>query len=72
MPTVKQRISINLDNGEYAELAALSRKHNLSMAWIGHKAIAEFLERYRDNSLQLPLAFAERAERPEWLSDEPR
>jgi hypothetical protein len=70
MPTTKQRISINLPDTEYAELAALADKHNISMAWIGRKAILEFLERYREHPLQLPLTFSQRAERPEWLNNE--
>lgn len=72
MPTTKQRISINLQDGEYAELAALAEKYNISMAWIGRKAIIDFLERHRENPLQLPLTFSQRAERPEWLENGPR
>jgi predicted transcriptional regulator len=70
MPTTKQRISINLSDSEYAALAALAEKNNLSMAWIGRKAILDFLERYRDK--QLPLKFAERAAPLEWLEEGPR
>ena len=69
MPTTKQRISINLPDNEYAELSALAEKHNISMAWIGRKALLDFLERHRENPLQLPLTFAER---PEWLNSGPR
>ncbi len=72
MPTTKQRISINLPESEYAELAAMAEKHNISMAWIGRKAILDFLERNRENHLQLPLTFSERAERPEWMTNEQR
>ena len=72
MPTTKQRISINLPDSEYTELAALAEKHNISMAWIGRKAILDFLERNRENPLQLPLTFSERAERPEWVTTERR
>ena len=57
MPTTKQRVSINLSNSEYSELAALAERCNLSMAWIGHKAILDFLEQNRKESLQLPLTF---------------
>lgn len=67
MPTTKQRISINLPDSEYGELAALAEKHDISMAWIGRKAILDFLERYRDNPLQLPLTFSQPVDRPEWL-----
>jgi predicted transcriptional regulator len=72
MPTTKQRISINLPDSEYAELAALAEKHKISMAWIGRKAILDFLERHRENPLQFPLTFAEHGERPEWLNNERR
>ena len=67
MPTTKQRVTVNLSDGEYVELAALAEQHNLSMAWIGHKAILEFLERTRNEALQLPLTFAKRPEKPQWL-----
>jgi hypothetical protein len=60
MPTSKPRISINLSESEYAELSALAERHNLSMAWIGHKAIMEFMEQNRAETLQLPLSFAKR------------
>ncbi len=72
MPTSKPRVSINLSDSEYAELAALAERHNLSMAWIGHKAILDFLEKNRDETLQLPLTFAKRPERAKWPSNEPQ
>jgi hypothetical protein len=72
MPTSKQRISINLSAGEYAKLAALAERNNLSMAWIGHKAILEFLEQNRDDLLQLPLAFVKRPNRPRSLKTDMR
>lgn len=60
MPTNKLRISINLTEGEYAQLSALAERHGLSMAWIGHKAIVGLLEKARGDELQLPLLFVER------------
>ena len=63
MPTSKQRISVNLSGHEYAELSALAERHNLSMAWIGHKAILSFLENSRGEVLQLPLTFTKGGER---------
>jgi hypothetical protein len=72
MPTNKQRISINLTDGEYAQLAALAERHNLSMAWIGRKAILDFLDHHHGDALQLPLTFGERPERPRWLENGPR
>ena len=62
MPTNKQRLSINLSVVEYAELSALAERNNLSMAWIGHKAVLEFLALARTESLQLPLAFSKQRE----------
>jgi hypothetical protein len=60
MPTTKQRLSINLTDSEYAELSDLAVRNNLSMAWIGHKAILDFLENIRSSSAQLPLALNRR------------
>lgn len=57
MPTIKPRISINLPDEEYVALSVLAEKNNLSMSWIGRKAILDFLDRYRDK--QIPLSFAE-------------
>jgi hypothetical protein len=70
MPTSKQRISINLSDPEYAELAALAERNNLSMAWIGHKAIIDFLEQHRE-SLQLPLNFRRPPGAPSTMAQEP-
>lgn len=68
MPTSKQRISINLSESEYAELSALAERNNLSMAWIGHRAILDLLEQNRSENLQLPLTFAKRpGDRPPLL-----
>jgi hypothetical protein len=58
MPTTKQRLSINLSDNEYAELSALAERNNLSMAWIGHKAVRDFLAQANGESLQLPLSFS--------------
>ena len=51
----RPRISVGLSEEEYMELSALAEKHRISLAWLGRQAIAEFLERYRGQSLQLPL-----------------
>lgn len=55
MPTTKRRVAINLPDGEYKEMAALAEEHNVSLAWLGRQAILEFMARYRQDSLQLPL-----------------
>lgn len=51
----KPRISVSLSEQEYRELSALAEKYQISLAWLGRKAIAEFLERHQDEELQLPL-----------------
>lgn len=50
-----RRLSVTLDEHEYDELAGMSDKHRVSMAWLARHAIAEFMDRYRNEELQLPL-----------------
>jgi hypothetical protein len=69
MPTIRPRISVNLPEAEYAELSEMAKKNNLSMAWIGAKAIHVFLDHYRDK--QLPLAFAESVGSPTGNTEPP-
>lgn len=40
----KQRLTVNLEAPEFQELQRLSKQHNVSMAWLGRRAIAWFLE----------------------------
>ena len=49
------RVTINLEDREYAELSALSERHRVSLAWLGRRAIIELLERSASEGLQLPL-----------------
>ena len=51
----RHRVTINLEDREYAELSALSNKHRVSLAWLGRRAIVELLERSESEGLQLPL-----------------
>ena len=51
----KHRVTVNLEDREYLELAALSDKHRVSLAWLGREAIIEFLERTDKEEVQLPL-----------------
>ena len=51
----KHRISVSLAEDEYQELSGLSEKHQVSMAWLGRQAIQEFLNKYFQEELQLPL-----------------
>ena len=49
------RVTVNLKEPEYTVLAALSGKHDVSLAWLGRRAIIEFLERHNEEDVQLPL-----------------
>jgi predicted transcriptional regulator len=55
MPTAKHRIAVNLDDQEFAALAEMARKHDVSLAWLGRQALLEFVNRYGNEQLQLPL-----------------
>ena len=54
----KHRVTVNLEDREYTELSALSDKHRISLAWLGRQASIEFLERYENEELQLPLSLS--------------
>lgn len=50
------RLSVTLDEKEYAELTRLGSSLDLSAAWMIRRAVSEFIARYRgspDNSLPL-------------------
>lgn len=51
---MKHRVALNLDDNEFAEMAAMADKHDVSLAWRGRQAFLEFLLRYRNEQLNLP------------------
>ena len=51
----KTRFSVALEDEEYSALAEVAEKHRISMAWLVRQAVANFLERYRDEEAQIPL-----------------
>ena len=57
----RHRVTINLEDREYAELSALSERHRVSLAWLGRRAIVELLERSESEGLQLPLELSSEA-----------
>ena len=61
MPTNKHRIAINLDDQEFSELDAMAERHDVSLSWIGRQAVLEFLSRYKDQQLPLPLRIESRS-----------
>jgi hypothetical protein len=51
----RPRLSVSLSESETRELLALKERHDVSMAWIGRQAILEFIEKYTNETVQLPL-----------------
>ena len=50
------RISVSLDEQMYADVFALAGQNDVSVAWLIRKAVAELLERRKDELIpQLPL-----------------
>lgn len=49
------RITVSVDERDYEQLVALADEHRVSLAWLVRYATADFLERYRQNQLELPL-----------------
>ena len=47
MVATKSRITINLDDNNYQELIELSNELDVSLAWLGRKAFADLLAKYR-------------------------
>ena len=60
----KHRVSVNLVEEEYQELSEMAGKYLVSMAWLSRQAIRDFLQRYRDEDLQLPLALTSEEQGP--------
>ena len=56
----KTRFSVALDDQEYVALGVVAEKHRISMAWLVRQAVADFLERYRNEETQLSLRFQPR------------
>ena len=53
MPS-KHRVTVSLSPEDHHALAILSQRSKVSQAWIARQALSEFLERHRDDQLQLP------------------
>ncbi|WP_340149014.1 ribbon-helix-helix protein, CopG family [uncultured Sneathiella sp.] len=49
------RITVSLPNSDYAILSALAERYDISLSWLARKAITDFLERYENEEVQLPL-----------------
>jgi len=51
----KNRLSVGLTDMELNELLSLKDRHHVSLAWLGRQAIVEFISKYREEYMQLPL-----------------
>ena len=50
-----QRITVSLQDSDHASLSALAERYDISLSWLTRQAIVEFLDRHRNEELQLPL-----------------
>ncbi len=55
MAPAKERLTVNLEAVEFQELQKLAKRHNVSMAWLGRRAIVWFLER-ENSQRELPFS----------------
>lgn len=53
---VPVRMSVSMDAATYAKLLRLADRHDVSLAWMIRKALAEFIERQEEeDQAELPL-----------------
>lgn len=57
----KNRLSVSLTDSELTELLSLKDRHHVSLAWLGRQAIVEFIAKYREEHVQLPLKLTMRS-----------
>ena len=57
----KNRLSVSLTDLELNELLSLKDRHRVSMAWLGRQAIVEFIAKYQEEHVQLPLKLTVRS-----------
>jgi hypothetical protein len=60
------RVTVSVDERDHEQLVALADEHRVSLAWLVRYAVADFLERYRQDQLELPLELTKgsRSRRP--------
>ena len=61
--TSANRITVNLSAEEYTALSKLSKKYQVSLAWLGRRAIAELIEQNKKNPGQFDMPFTAEAKR---------
>jgi len=52
------RVTVSVDERDYEQLVALADERQVSLAWLVRYAVSDFLERYRQDQLELPLELA--------------
>ena len=57
------RVTVSVDERDYDELSVLAEQHRVSLAWLVRYAVGDFLERYRQDQLVLPLELTSRRQR---------
>jgi hypothetical protein len=57
------RITVSVDERDYEQLVALAEEHRVSLAWLVRYAVSDFLQRYRQDQLELPLELSSAARR---------
>lgn len=57
------RLSFGLDPASHAKLSRLANRHDVSLAWMIRKAVADFIERQEDDDqAELPLRWGRESE----------
>jgi len=55
--SANNRITVNLSADEYAALFDLSERFQVSLAWLGRRAISDMLEQSRNSLGQIDMPF---------------
>ena len=66
--TTRNRLSVGLSSDEYEALRALAGQYEISMAWLGRRAIGEFLDRHQ-NRRRRQQAGALGPDPSEWMNE---
>jgi hypothetical protein len=49
------RVTVSVDERDYEQLSTLAEEYRVSLAWLVRYAVGDFLDRYRQHQLELPL-----------------
>jgi hypothetical protein len=54
------RVTVSVDERDYEQLSTLAEDYRVSLAWLARYAVSDFLARYREDQLELPLELTPR------------